>query len=68
MAEIIGEALEQLELGVDLVEVLGTADLLRVLEEIFRIDENVRAHAITYGHFRPPGDDVFVLELLETLQ
>lgn len=68
MAKIIGEALEQFKFSVDLVEVLGSADLVRVSQQVFRIDEDIGAHAITYGDFRPAGDDVLVLEPFEAVQ
>lgn len=35
---------------------------------MFRVDEDVGAHTITYGDFRPPGDNVLVFELLEAVQ
>lgn len=68
MAKVIGEALEQFELGVDLVEVFRPTDLVRVFQQVFRVDEDVGAHAITYGDFRLSSDDVLVLESLEAVQ
>lgn len=68
MTKVIGEALEQFEFGVDLVKVFGPTDLVRVLKQVFRFDEDVGAHAITYSDFRLTSNDVLILKSLEAVQ
>lgn len=68
MTKVIGEALEQLKFGVDLVEMFGPANLIRVFQQVFRVDEYVSANAITYCNCRPTGDHVLALEPLKAVQ